>query len=218
MRLFAISKRLWLIGTVVLCLLAAGCKPKEQTPSSQEGNEIGLTVMGLNYSGIPIGVFFVNDQWAGNAQTYAGGRSIATSIGVPKIWHPGLKVTIKWQNDELYKKDHDAMVTTEVPIPKYEPFLGGSFYVAFLPGDQIKVFASPVSPGHPDFPDPDLINPQDYCLIRPECHDEYYPGRRVPEEWEYRSPYRIMDPSNEKEKQEAIARLNEWKKKRGITP
>ena len=82
----------------MLCVgtLTAGCDAKNKPPPAEVAREsIGLQVAGLNYSNVPIGVFYVNGQWAGNVGTYAGGRSTATAIGLPAIWHPGLEVTIK---------------------------------------------------------------------------------------------------------------------------
>jgi len=78
-----------LVGT-----LAIGCDIKNAAQPVAESDEIGLTVEGLNYSGVPIGLFYVNDQWADNLSTYASGHGVATGIGLPHISHPGLKVTI----------------------------------------------------------------------------------------------------------------------------
>lgn len=173
-----------LFAMLLVSTLTAGCDAKEAAPPVAENDEIGLTVEGLNYSDTSVGPFYVNDQWAGNALSYAGGRSVATSIGLPKVWHPGLTVTISWSNDALYAKDPKALYSRVVEIPRYGGFRGGSFWVAFLPNDQIKVYASQYAPGHPEFPDSELINPRQYCLIRPVCHDKFYPGERVPEAWE----------------------------------
>lgn len=173
-----------LFAMLLLGASIAGCDAKEAVQPVAEENEIGLQVEGLNYSGIPVGVFYVNDQWAGNVGTFAGGHSVATSIGLPSVWRPGLKVTIKWRNDLLYAKNPEGLYTTVVDVPQYSGFRGGSFWVAFLPNDQIKVYASQYAPGHPEFPNPELINPRQYCLIRPACHDKFYPGERVPEAWE----------------------------------
>jgi len=171
----------------ILCVgaLTAGCDVKNKpSPAEVARESIGLQVEGLNYSNIPIGVFYVNDQWAGNVGTYAGGRSTATAIGLPAIWHPGLEVTVKWRNDLLYAKEPEGLYTTVVEVPRYTGFQGGYFWVAFLPGDQIKVYASQYAPGHPQFPNPELINPRQYCLMRPACRDKFYPGERASEIWE----------------------------------
>lgn len=203
------SLLLALLAIVLVGTLTAGCDAKEAEPPVAENNEIGLTVEGLNYSDTSVGPFYVNDQWAGNALSYAGGRSVATSIGLPKVWRAGLTVTISWSNDALYAKDPKALYSRVVEIPHYNGLQGGTFWVAFLPNDQIKVYASSVGPGHPKFPDKELINPRDYCLIRPACHDKYYPNERVPEMWEVTSPVRMSDPPTEGEKREAMKRIAE---------
>ncbi len=173
-----------LFAVLLVCTSAVGCDVKKAAQPVVENEAIGLTVEGLNYSGVPIGVFYVNDQWAGNVSTYAGGYSVATGISLPYIWHSGLKVTIKWRNDLLYAREPEGLYTTVADVPQYTGLPGGTLWVAFLPNDQIKVFASQYAPGHPQFPDPELINPRQYCLLRPACHDKFYPGERVPEIWE----------------------------------
>ncbi len=194
----------WLSSVLLLSVLMTGCAPKDAPPAVVENDEIGLTVEGLNYSDTSVGPFYVNDQWAGNALSYAGGRSVATSIGLPKVWRAGLTVVISWSNDALYAKNPKALYSKVVEIPHYNDLQGGTFWVAFLPNDQIKVYASPVGPGHPKFPDRELINPREYCLIRPACHNKHYPQERVPELWEVYSPFRLSDPPTEQEKQEAM--------------
>lgn len=193
-----------LFGVLFFGALAAGCDAGDVAPSGSEEKEIGLQVGGLNYSGVPIGVFYVNDQWAGNVGMYAGGSSVATSIGLPRVWHPGLKVTVKWRNDLLYAKEPEGLYTAVVDVPRYGDMQQGNLWVAFLPNDRIQIYASNYGPGHLKFPDRVLINPREYCLIRPACHNKHYPQERVPELWEVYSPFRLSDPPTEQEKQEAM--------------
>jgi hypothetical protein len=206
--------RTLLLALFVLLLVGAsiaGCEAKEAAQPATEENEIGLQVEGLNYSGVPIGVFYVNDQWAGNVGMYAGGSSVATSIRLPKVWRPDLKVTIKWRNDMLYAKDPKGLYTQVMEVPQYGSMLQGNLWVAFLPNDQIQVYVSNYSPGHLKFPNRQLINPREYCLIRPACHDKYYPKERVPELWEVYSPFRLSEPPTALEKQEAMRQAPELK-------
>lgn len=182
-RMRPINLSVALFAVLLAGALTTGCDAKDATRSVAK-EEIGLAVEGLNYSGIPVGVFYVNDQWAGNVGTYAGGSGTASSIGLPRVWQPGLKVTIKWRDDLLYADQPEGLYTTVADVPRYAGIRGGYFWVAFLPCHQIKVFASQYAPGHPQFPDPELINPRQYCLLRPACHDKFYPEERVPEAWE----------------------------------
>jgi hypothetical protein len=203
-RMRPINLSVALFAILLAGALTAGCDARDATRSVAEDEGIGLAVEGLNYSGIPIGAFYVNNQWAGNVSMYAGGSSVATSIGLPTVWRPGLKLTIKWRNDLLYAKDPEGLYVNVLEVPQYGDMLQGSLWVAFLPGDQIQIYVSKYGPGHLKFPNRELINPRDYCLIRPACRARYHPRERAPELWEVYSPFRVSDPPTEQEKQEAL--------------
>ncbi|SOY41345.1 DUF3304 domain-containing protein [Cupriavidus taiwanensis] len=42
----------------------------------------------LNYTDVPIGVVYVNGQWAGSIVPHTGGASWTGSIAIPKKWGP----------------------------------------------------------------------------------------------------------------------------------
>ncbi|AMR80602.1 DUF3304 domain-containing protein [Cupriavidus nantongensis] len=144
------------------------------------GGQIGV----LNYTDVPIGVVYVDGQWAGGMVANAGGTKWIGSISVPKHWDPNFKVTIKWSDDELYAKDKKALYTKEVPVEKYPPTGSAYFYVAFYPNQEVKLFLTRGGPGFEGDPY-DLPDPKEACLKRRAPKDRslcYRPELRDPPE------------------------------------
>lgn len=94
-----------LLAICGLMLMLAGCGAgNSSAPSSaqaQETDTVGLSLFGLNYTDVPIGIFYVNGTWGGAVTPYAAGLKTAGSIGLPDKWHPGIKVKVQWQDDFL---------------------------------------------------------------------------------------------------------------------
>ncbi|MFL9885179.1 DUF3304 domain-containing protein [Paraburkholderia agricolaris] len=132
--------------------------------ASAEHESMGLKLNGLNYTEVPIGDFYVDGTWGAAIPSRIGswGSKVICCVSLPHEWHPGLTVTVKWQDDNLYKKDPNAMASREVPVEKYEYFSDGFLWVLFFPNDRIKVYASPWMPGFPDFPE-GLQEPGESC-------------------------------------------------------
>lgn len=177
----------WLSLLLVLpglcgCGQAAGSRGDEE-------EKVGLIIRALNYTDIPIGIYYVEDQWMGAVMSYNGGGSQVggTGFAVPRQWRPGLKVRIDWRNDLMYAEDKEALRTDIVEI---EPYAGklNYLFVAFLPCNRIKVFASKSAPGGEGFPDPSYVNPYDYCANDARCRATFIDDtdRKDPETGIYR--------------------------------
>ncbi|KAB7767477.1 hypothetical protein CKY51_11310 [Xanthomonas maliensis] len=182
--LLATTLRYVVMGGSLLLLLAS-CKPggSSAAGTADQPETIGLSLYGLNYTDVPIGIFYVNETWGGAVVPYAAGLKTAGSIGLPAKWHPGIKVKVQWQDDFLYAQDKDALTTAEVEVPKYGTIYSGYLLVAFLPGRKVKVYASGVGPGHKDAPD-GLQNPGEFCQRQPGC-PEWYRSDKPPREGHY---------------------------------
>lgn len=167
----------WLL--LALLLLPTGCQPAE--PPEEE--TIGLSLFGLNYTDVPVGVFYVNGSWGGSSSPYGAGLKTAGSVGLPAKWRPGITVTVKWRNDLMWEKDRESLVTSVVEIPPYGKIYSGYLLVAFLPGGVVKAYASGVGPGHADAPG-GLENPGQYCIKQPGCI-EWYDSGKPPREGHY---------------------------------
>ncbi|SCB21718.1 DUF3304 domain-containing protein [Cupriavidus alkaliphilus] len=175
-------------GSLVVLLTAtlfgmAACGKAEPPPAAIEDDTLGGQIGVLNYTDVPIGVVYVNDQWAGGMVANAGGTSWTGGISVPKHWDPNFKVTIKWSDDELFEKDKKALYTREVPVEKYSTVDAAYFYVAFFPNQEVKLYLTRWLPGAENDP-AKLEDPTDACLKRkapteretcyaPEFREEY---------------------------------------------
>lgn len=145
-------------------LLVGACKKEEpviDTDDGMLGGQIGI----LNYTDIPIGVVFVNGQWAGSMVANAGGTKWIGGISVPKHWDPDFKVEISWSDDILYEMDKDALYTKEVSIEKYPTDDASFFYVAFFPNHEVKLYLTKWGPGAKDDPY-QLPDPKVACIKR----------------------------------------------------
>lgn len=170
------------ITWLITALLVSSCRAA--SPPEPESDAIGLSMHGLNYTDVPIGVFYVNKTWGGAVVPYGAGLKTAGSISLPAQWQPGIKVTVQWQDDRLYARDKDAMTTQVVEIPRYGKIYSGYLLVAFFPGRKVKVYASGVGPGHKDAPG-GLKNPGKYCMEQPGCDEWYEKGANPPREGHY---------------------------------
>ncbi|WP_425496041.1 DUF3304 domain-containing protein [Paraburkholderia agricolaris] len=156
---------------VVLLRVVVGCSrgtgsdsAAKSDAASAEHESMGLKLNGLNYTEVPIGDFYVDGTWGAAIPSRIGswGSKFICCASLPHEWHPGLTVTVKWQDDNLYKKDPNAMASREVPVEKYEYFSDGFLWVLFFPNDRIRVYASLWMPGFPDFPE-GLQEPGESC-------------------------------------------------------
>jgi hypothetical protein len=173
----------WLAPLVIVLLVLPACSRATDSPSSDsqnaaqvEDDTMGLKLVGLNYTEIPIGDFYTNGTWGADIPGRIGSWSgtIICCVSLPKRWHPGLTVTVQWRNDEMYKKDPESLASRVVPVEPYQPFFDGSLWVMFFPGDKIKVYASQWSPGFPGFPEglqePGAACPNHFTLKNDDPH------------------------------------------------
>ena len=155
----------WLAPLAVVLLVLPACSQATDSSSASsnaastaaqsEDDTMGLKLVGLNYTEIPIGDFYTDGTWGAAIPSRIGSWSgtIICCVSLPKKWHPGLTVTVQWQDDNLYKKDPNALASRVVPVEPYKSFFDGFLWVMFFPGDKIKVYASNFGPGHPNFPE-----------------------------------------------------------------
>ncbi|SIO06419.1 Protein of unknown function [Burkholderia sp. GAS332] len=194
-RLAVLSSAVWMGWLVVLMLGVAACSRTTESASEESANAnsvatqaaddtMGLKLNALNYTDVPIGIFYVNGTWGSNVSSRigSGGGRVICCVSLPNKWHPGLTVNLEWQDDNLYKKNPDAMASRVVPVEKYDYFSDGYLWVLFFPNDKIKVYASQWMPGFPGFPEglqpPDEACPDHFVLKNndPGCPN---PDRRI---------------------------------------
>ncbi|WP_414539138.1 DUF3304 domain-containing protein [Stenotrophomonas forensis] len=83
------------------------------------------------------------------ARASSNGRTCCVTL--PRLWHPGLKVTVAYRTSSMFLKDSQSYVEKDVLVAPYEPFLDGFIYFFYFPGDQVRIVATPYSPGYPGF-------------------------------------------------------------------
>jgi hypothetical protein len=95
---------------------------------------------------------FTVDGYGGHGiSPNGGGGKFVCCITIPRRWHAGMKVTVRWTGDDRVP---DSWKERVVDVPKYTEQDFGAFAVHFYPGDIIKVLVTAKMEGHPDYPYP----------------------------------------------------------------
>ncbi|KRG46542.1 DUF3304 domain-containing protein [Stenotrophomonas beteli] len=113
--------------------------------------EMHLMIGIANYSDEGLGKVFINDTWGGGMQPRASSNGRICCVTLPRIWHPGLKVTLAYRTSSMFLRDPRSYIEKEVVVPRYKPFLDGFIFFMYFPGDQVRVVATPYFPGFPKF-------------------------------------------------------------------
>ncbi len=132
--------------------------PKPRIIDSASGHDITgaspemhLMIGIANYSDEGLGKVFINEAWAGAMRARASGNAATCCVTLPRLWHPGLKVTVAYRTSSMFLKDPRSYVEKNVLVAPYKPFLDGFIYFMYFPDDQVRVVATPYFPGYPKF-------------------------------------------------------------------
>lgn len=82
-------------------------------------------------------------------RTSSNGRTCCVTL--PRLWYPGLKVTVAYRTSSMFLKDPNSYVEKDVLVPRYQPFLDGFVFFMYFPNDQVRLVATPYFPGYPKF-------------------------------------------------------------------
>ena len=116
-----------------------------------EKKSASVELSGLNYTNTWITEFYV-DGYAGHGiSPNGGGGKYVCCVNVPRKWHKGMKVTIRWLKDDLVPNLWKEQV---VEVPEYTAEDIGTFAVHFYPDDSVKVLVTSIIEGHPNYPYP----------------------------------------------------------------
>ncbi|HFK2921974.1 TPA: DUF3304 domain-containing protein [Stenotrophomonas maltophilia] len=113
--------------------------------------EMHLMIGVANYSDDGLGRVYINNAWAGGMQPRSSGNAATCCVTLPRLWHPGLKVTVAYRTSSMFLKDPQSFVEKDVLVAPYKPFLDGFVYFFYFPGDEVRVVATPYTPGYPGF-------------------------------------------------------------------
>lgn len=133
--------KLW-ISRVFLAFVLIACS---------ETNDADIELSGLNYTDIGISAFSVDGYQGPGIYPNGGGGKFVCCVTIPRRWRAGMKVTVRWTEDDLVPGEWKERV---VKVPEYTNQNMGSFVVHFYPGDIVKVLVTEKIVGHPDYPYP----------------------------------------------------------------
>ncbi|MFV0662953.1 DUF3304 domain-containing protein [Denitromonas sp.] len=158
-----ISSRRWtrrFIAQFTLLTLTACDVTNDDRP---DPNVAASSLAAYNFSPNGIHEFYVDGAWGSGVGLGSGGGSVCCAM-IPRKWHEGLQVTIKWRRGDCSKGvdaegksncRHDPEVPTKIleksiPIEPYDVL--DQTQVFFLPNDEIKIYVTDKSPWHAKHP------------------------------------------------------------------
>ncbi|KJK21719.1 hypothetical protein UB46_25310 [Burkholderiaceae bacterium 16] len=78
-------------------------------------------------------------------------------MGVPRVYRPGMQVTVKWTARDGAKILYGSKVVEVEPYAE-----AGSIYAHIFPNDMVRVVVSArYGPGNPDYPIPYPVDPNE---------------------------------------------------------
>jgi hypothetical protein len=114
-------------------------------------SDASIELSGLNYTDAWITEFLVNGYHGHGISPNGGGGKFVCCVTIPRKWHPGMKVTIRWTADDRVP---DLWKERVVVVPEYTEQDIGNFAVHFYPDDSVKVLVTVKIEGHPTYPYP----------------------------------------------------------------
>ena len=131
-----------------------------------EPEKSGVSYAAYNHTDKSIVSIIINGEGGILGSRAHGGGGEICCVVIPNRWRPGLKATIKWEEDGDWLLDENGKEVIRngkrvyvpapwkeetVEVPDYGEELG-KFFIHFLPGDEVKVAVSPYAPWNPKHP------------------------------------------------------------------
>jgi hypothetical protein len=114
-------------------------------------SDASIELSGLNYTDVGISIFSVDGYSGAGIYPNGGGGSFVCCVTIPRKWHPGMKVTVRWTADERVPELWKERI---VAVPEYTEQDIGAFVAHFYPDDSVKVLVTVKIEGHPTYPYP----------------------------------------------------------------
>ncbi|MET3134202.1 hypothetical protein AAKU55_004497 [Oxalobacteraceae bacterium GrIS 1.11] len=126
-------------------LFIAGCATQERKENPTANAQVGI----VNHTGKYIYSATVDGSGGGNMSKWGAGGADVCCASIPRVWHPGMKVLVRWDMPE----GHTHIIKEKiVEVEKYdEP---GDIFMHFFPTDEVRVVVSVVGPQNPSHPIP----------------------------------------------------------------
>ncbi|MET3134201.1 hypothetical protein AAKU55_004496 [Oxalobacteraceae bacterium GrIS 1.11] len=114
-------------------LFITSCAAQEAKESSTAAAQVGI----VNHTGKYIYSATVDGSGGGNMDRWGAGVANICCTSIPRVWHPGMKVLVRWNMPEGHT---DIIKEKTVEVEKYdEP---GDIYMHFFPDDGVRVVVS----------------------------------------------------------------------------
>lgn len=140
-----------IVPITVLVVLAGGAlRDTQAQPSDRATAQVGI----VNHTGNYIYSASVDGAGGANMSRWGVGGADVCCASIPRVWHPGIRVLVRWDMPEGSKHVVKEKI---VDIEKYET--PGSIYMHFFPNDEVRVVVSRVGPSNPAYPIRHFGNP-----------------------------------------------------------
>ncbi|WP_316875285.1 DUF3304 domain-containing protein [Ralstonia edaphi] len=121
---------------VLAGLLLAGCA-SEGISTDRSDKFVYATVGGVNHTDMYMDSVSINGASGGNMDAY-GSTSGMCCVGVPRVYKPGMTVTVKWR-----ARDKNNQVIRGSKVVEVEPYTEiGDVYAHIFPDDVVRVVVS----------------------------------------------------------------------------
>jgi len=141
----------------VLALLLTGCASGGGISTDRSDRFVYASVGGVNHTNRFVYEFSIDGTPGHNMRAYGSANAGTCCVGVPRVYRPGMKVTVSWNMPEGRQ---DVIKTKLVEVEPYTE--AGTIYAHFFPDDVVRVVVSARNgPHNPDHPIPYPVDPNE---------------------------------------------------------
>jgi hypothetical protein len=137
---------------LVIVIVGCAVHTSQAAPSEKTVAQIGI----VNHTGSYIYSASVNGAGGGNMERWGVGFANICCTSIPRAWHPGMKVLVRWN---MPIGTTDVVKEKVVEVETYD--LPGSIYMHFFPDDEVQVVVSRFYPGSAEYPIQHLGSPDE---------------------------------------------------------
>ncbi|WP_396270589.1 DUF3304 domain-containing protein [Ideonella sp.] len=142
---------LWFGAFSVMAPSRAGAQVS-RSQASQNSN-LALPISGIDHLPDHVSVqnFWVNGV---SGQQAGKGGSRVCCVNLPRVWSPGMKVSVRWGGLNWRDGETDLYEVKDVPVDPFEPTEISALYVHFLPDGSVRAVPSREVPSSPMYSGP----------------------------------------------------------------
>ncbi|MGO4815758.1 DUF3304 domain-containing protein [Cupriavidus sp. 2MCAB6] len=154
-RYIAAPRRIALGKAVLLSLFLAGCAGGSGISTDRSDKFVYASLGAVNHTGNYMDWVSIDGVPSHNMRAYGSANAGTCCVGVPRIYRPGLQVTVKW------KARDGAKILYGSKVVEVEPYAeAGTIYAHIYPNDVVRVVVSARYDAHsPNHPIPYPVDP-----------------------------------------------------------